>query len=140
VINIDAQSILVPSVELAKALDLEMLNLLGPLMSNTTMEFQQAMGMQQSLTLDDTTYGKMIKNVLKVYNKTPEEWLPNPWLKGYDVQEQPLIQDVQPQVGPDGMPIQQPGMPQGMPQQGPQPNSLASRVSSQFANKLTGRK
>jgi hypothetical protein len=80
IINIKPQSILAPSKELNKALTIEMLNLISPMMSNTTLEIDNSKMMGQEKSIDDTTFGKTIKQTLKMYDEDPKEWLPSSWL------------------------------------------------------------
>jgi hypothetical protein len=150
IINIDSQSVLVPSVELSKALDIELMNLLSPMMQTTTAEYLQTIALREDFTLNSATYGKAMKNMLKIYGKTPDEWLPDKWLEGYSAQEdEPLIVDnPQQQAMQQGMqPAQQ--MPLKPEATGGQsnastvlpgsPSSIASRIVGQMANKVTGR-
>ncbi|KKK82299.1 hypothetical protein LCGC14_2804790, partial [marine sediment metagenome] len=64
IINIKAQSILTPSKQVDKALDLEMFNMLIPLLSN-----------------DSQIYSKIAKSLVKLYDKDPKEILPDSWLQ-----------------------------------------------------------
>jgi len=81
IIRIKPQSLLSPSKYLDRALDLEMLNITTPLLSNVSAEMGAAKQMGVSLELDDTTYGKTIKNAFKLYDKDPKDWMPNSWFK-----------------------------------------------------------
>ena len=91
VIKIKGQSVLTPSKQLDKALDLEMTNITIPLMGQVNQEKQMAQMTQQPFNLDDSTYGKTLKQILKMYEKDPQEWLPNSWLEQPQPEEQPLI-------------------------------------------------
>jgi len=158
IINIDAQSILTPSKELSKALDLEMLNIVAPLMSNTTAELIQGTAMGEEKSINETTFGKLVKNILKIYDKDPADWLPDSWL------ERPSMLEGQPLIVPQGQVMQgmQPGAPQGMSQGAPQPlqgqpmpqpgqtmagqvtmpqrpGGVGSKLVSGFVNRLMGR-
>ena len=90
IIKIKPQSILTPSKQLDKALDLEMLNMVIPLLGQPPEIFQ-----------------KVVKNILKLYEKTPEDWLPDSWLEEKQQQaERPLFvpQGEQPMMGERPMP------------------------------------
>jgi len=80
IIKVKAQSILSVSKELQKAMDLEMVNLISPLMDRINQEM--AMYQQQGIdvSLNDITHGKIVKNILKIYDKDPKDWLPDRWL------------------------------------------------------------
>ena len=84
IINIEAQSILTPSKQLDKALDLEMYNMLIPLISP----------MPDPMTGQDfkpQLYGKIAKNIVKLYDKDPKDILPDAWMQEQQPQEQPLF-------------------------------------------------
>ncbi len=68
IINIKAESILTPSKQLNKALEMEMYNVLIPLLAQPPQLFQ-----------------KIAKAIVKLYDKDPKDVLPAPWL----VEEQP---------------------------------------------------
>lgn len=63
-INIKAQSLLTPSKQIDKALDLEMYNMLIPLLANDPMQ-----------------YSKIAKSIVKLYDKDPKDILPENWLQ-----------------------------------------------------------
>lgn len=119
IINIKAQSLLTPSKEIDKALELEMYNLLIPL-----------------LMQPPEIYAKVAKGITKLYDKDPKEILPDMWLQDNIPMgvNQPLI-----------VPADQAGVPMpmsgGAPRmvssvQGPQnPRSLAGKISAR-ATKL----
>jgi len=95
IIKVKAQSILSVSKELQKAMDLEMINLLSPLLERVNQEIlliQQAGG---EVNLNNTTYGKVIKNLLRIYDKDPKDWLPDGWLTKEAIRT-PLVKPVQP--------------------------------------------
>ncbi len=100
IIKIKGQSVLTPSKQLDKALDLEMTNITIPLMGQIAQEAQMAMMTGGQFNLDDSVYGKTLKQILKIYEKDPQEWLPNSWLEQPEEQEQPLIvpQGMNPQL------------------------------------------
>jgi hypothetical protein len=91
IINIKSQSLLSPSKQVDKALELEMYNLLIPLLGNP---------------LGPLTYGKVAKNITKLYDKDPRDVLPEEWLldpkelmmqqqmaQQQAIQDQPLVVD-----------------------------------------------
>lgn len=63
IVNIESQSVLTPSKQIDKALDLEMWNILLPL-----------------LVQPPQLYAKAAKNIVRLYDKDPEEVLPDSWL------------------------------------------------------------
>lgn len=83
IINIKSQSILTPSKQVDKALDLEMYNILIPLLAQPP-----------------ELYGKIAKSITKLYDKDPKDVLPDAWINPESSQNQPLF------VGQQG---QQPG-------------------------------
>ena len=99
VISIKAQSVLTPSKQVDKALELEMYNMLIPLLSQMQQEYMLMQQMGQQPSLDNLTHGKTAKAIIKLYDKDPKEIIPDTWLG-------------------EGMPPQQPGIP-GMPGQPP---------------------
>jgi hypothetical protein len=75
IINIKPQSILTPSKELDKALEMEMYNMLIPLFVQPSELFSKA-----------------AKNIVKLYDKDPKDILPDSWLEETPKEsEQPLI-------------------------------------------------
>uniref|UniRef100_A0A7V3N5V9 Portal protein n=1 Tax=candidate division CPR3 bacterium TaxID=2268181 RepID=A0A7V3N5V9_UNCC3 len=74
IIHVDPQTILTPSKQLDKALELEMYNILIPLLTNPP-----------------ELYSKVAKNIVKLYDKDPKDILPDSWL------EEALPQPVLPQ-------------------------------------------
>jgi len=64
VIKIKAQSVLTPSKQIDKALDLEMYNVLIPLLAQPP-----------------EIYGKIAKSIIKLYDKDPRDVLPDIWLQ-----------------------------------------------------------
>jgi len=63
VVRIIPESILVVSRELDKAMDLEMINILSPMLAQPPY-----------------LYVKIAKQLLKIYDKDPKDWLPDNWL------------------------------------------------------------
>ena len=80
VISIKGQSILTPSKQLDKTLELEMYNMLIPLLA-------------QPLQV----YSKIAKNICKLYEKDPKDILPDDWLSGS--QNQDLIVPIEQMMG-----------------------------------------
>ena len=80
IINVKSQSILTPSKQVDKALELEMYNMLIPLLANPP-----------------ELYQKVAKNIVKLYDKDPRDILPDMWLmepeelQAQAQQNQPLI-------------------------------------------------
>lgn len=117
IINIKAESILSPSKQIDKALDLEMYNMLIPLVAQPP-----------------ELYLKIAKNLCKLYDKDPRDILPDLWLQ--PVQEQPLFVPQQQAGSSQQTPIQSPQAPQFVSRtQAPEnPKGMAGRIMS----KLTG--
>ena len=107
-IQIKSQSLLSPSKQVQKALELEMYNMLIPLMQGIAQERLMRMQAGLPVGIDDLTNGKTAKEIIKLYDKDPREIFPDEWLRE---QEQPLF------------------LPQQQPQQG-QPNSPQRLVSN----------
>lgn len=75
IINIKPESILSPSQQIDKAMDMEMYNILIPLLANPPQ-----------------LYSKIAKSIIKRYDKDPRDILPDEWLSDQSSQEeQPLI-------------------------------------------------
>ena len=108
-INIKAQSILTPSKQVDKALDLEMYNMLIPLLQGIGQErlMLQQQGLPNNINVLPT--GKTAISIIKLYDKDPKEIIPEAWFTDEAPPQatQPLF------VGgeqPQGMPVE---MPQG---------------------------
>lgn len=100
-IQIQAESILVPSPALDRQQKLELFNLITPLMANPQ--------------IPADLVKKAVKQIIKVYDEDPEDWLPETWLQ--DTPQQPQVQQPQqgsPPLQSGGSPQMQPGM--GLPQ------------------------
>jgi hypothetical protein len=96
IVNVKAQSILTGSKQVDKALELEMYNILIPLLAQPS-----------------ELYKKTAKNLVKLYDRDPRDILPDLWLQEVSPEEQPLVvpmNQVQGQ-GAQGQPPQ--GGPQG---------------------------
>jgi hypothetical protein len=72
IIHVDPQTILTPSKQLDKALELEMYNILIPLLTNPP-----------------EIYSKVAKNIVKLYDKDPKDILPDSWL--VEMPPQPVL-------------------------------------------------
>ena len=108
IVNVKSQSILTPSKQVDKALELEMWNMLIPLMAQDPMIYQKA-----------------AKSIIKLYDKDPRDVLPDTWLLSPEelqmtaMQGQPLIV---PQEQVNG------GSQGGAVNQAPQAQTLTSRT------------
>ena len=93
IINIKAQSILTPSKQVDKALDLEMYNMLIPLMQGMAQE--RIMFQQQQLpnNVYALTNGKTALSIVKLYDKDPKDIIPDDWFKDAQLPQamQPLF-------------------------------------------------
>lgn len=79
VITVKSQSLLSPSKQIQKAQELEMYNLLIPVMAQAAQERMvlQQTGMPNSL--DHLTAGKTIKEIISLYDKDPRDIIPDGW-------------------------------------------------------------
>lgn len=103
IISIKSQSLLTPSKQVDKALDLEMFNILSPMLQGMAMERAMKLSAGQPANIDDLTMGKTATMVIKLYDKDPKEIFPDEWLKDTP---QPLMIQAPSQLGPDGQPVQ----------------------------------
>lgn len=86
-----AKSIIAPSSELEKQRKMELFNIMVPLLGN-----------------DPSLFAKPVKQLITVNEEDPKDWLPDAWIQFLDQQGQSLFVPnpaMQPQVGPDGQPI-----------------------------------
>lgn len=155
VINIKAQSLLTPSKQVEKALDLEFWNMFIPLLTQLDQERQLYLQQQQlsggggqGFDIDNLPHGKAAKQLAKLYDKDPRDVFPDDWMEeGPDVTEPQQMQPPQlpPQLGqPQGQPPvpgQQPGGPQdliipsGQPQaQAPQADTFVGQTELPSGN------
>ena len=86
-IQIQAESILIPSKSLDRQQKLELFNLVTPLIINPQLSPDLVM--------------KPLKQILKVYDENPKDWLPDAWF--LPPQEQQMVQG-QPQQQPNQLP------------------------------------
>ena len=88
IINIKSQSVLMPSKQLDKTLDMEMYNMLIPL-----------------LVQPPELYAKIAKSIVKLYDKDPKDVLPEVWVNPPPPQPEPLFIPTQDaELPPGGMP------------------------------------
>lgn len=139
IISIKSQSLLSPSKQVDKAMDLEMYNVLIPLMQGIAQERAMLMQAGQPAGIDDLTGGKTAKQIIKLYDKDPKDIMPTPWLIDTAAQNQvPGQQPTQPGAGgPPPMPNQSPLFVSGGgqdTQQAPnaQPETAATGIGSFF--------
>jgi hypothetical protein len=81
IINIKSQSILSPSKQVDKALELEMYNMLIPLLQSIAQERMIMTQTGQPTDVDNLTNGKTAKEIIKLYDKDPRDILPTTWLE-----------------------------------------------------------
>ena len=128
VISVKSQSVLSPSKQVDKALELEMWNMLIPL-------FVQP----------PELYVKSAKSICKLYDKDPNDVLPDMWLQStVPPEQQSLIVPQQPQISPDGQPMggqmaqtpptQAPTL-TSRPQQPQRPTGLVGKIMSRIAGR-----
>lgn len=127
VINIKSQSLLSPSKQVEKALDLEMFNLLSPMMQQIAMERDVKKQAGLPSNLDDLTMGKSAKMIVKLYDKDPKDVFPDEWLKET---EPPIIVPAQPMVMPGMQPPEAAQAPKMVPSVQPpaNPTSLTGSI------------
>lgn len=140
IVNIKSQSLLSPSKQVDKALNLEMFNLLNPIMQQTAMERAVAVQSGQPARLDDLTSGKTIKEIIKLYDKDPRDIIPDAWLT--DSQPPPpLFMQAQPN-GSQAPAQQPPGSASSTvvdsTQAPQQPQGLASRIMGKLSAPFRG--
>ena len=80
VITIKSQSLLTPSKQVEKALEMEMYNILSPIMMQIAQERQMQMQTGMGFDIDNATQGKVAKNIIKLYDKDPRDVFPEDWL------------------------------------------------------------
>ena len=115
IINIKSQSLLTPSKQIDKALDLEMYNILIPLFVEPP-----------------EIYKKVGEAICKLYDKDPKDILPEIWLQ--DPQENQSLFVPQEQVMQEQMAQQAPQKPAGgSPLQAANPQSLIGKISSRLS-------
>ena len=90
-INIKAQSILTPSKEVNKAMELEFFNVLNPLLATLAQERQLALTIGENPILDNLPHGKAAKSLVKLYEKDPKDIFPQSWTEQPPPIEEPLI-------------------------------------------------
>lgn len=111
IISIKSQSVLTPSKQIDKALDLEMYQVLIPL-----------------FTQPPELYKKVAENIAKLYDKDPQDVLPEHWLV-----ENPIPTPMDPlMVSAEGAPGGAPA-PGAVPPSGLGPDSITSKVSNRMS-------
>lgn len=137
IVNIKSQSLLSPSKQVDKALDLEMFNMLIPLLQGMAQERMMRQQAGMPTDIDNLTTGKTAKEIIKLYDKDPDDIFPEAWLVE---QEQPLF--LNSNGGQPGTGMEQPQAP-GAPQaetmipstQPPaNPTSLAGNIAQGATN------
>ena len=137
IITIKSQSLLTPSKQLDKALNLEFSQAMIPLLAQIEQERMMAMQMGQPTTLDNLPHGKLAKSICKDYDKDPRDVLPDSWLDDQGEEEQPLIVPIEQAQQQMGMPGQMPAMgqsavPASVAMQS-QPQSLVGKLMSKIS-------
>lgn len=110
IINIKAQSILSPSKQIDKSLELEMYNMLIPLLVQPT-----------------EIYQKVAKNIIKLYEKDPRDILPDAWLQETAQKQELFMPTNQQRAGGEAERF----VPTTTPAE--QPQGLAQRIVSRLA-------
>lgn len=115
IIKVKGQSVLMISKELQKAMDLEFNNVIWPMLHDNP-----------AIAL------KPAKQLCKIYDKDPKDWLPDEWLQEKN-KDSLFIQQPQQIQG------QEQGQPQGqpqMPQQGAKPPNMIQKMAGQIRKAL----
>ena len=81
VVQIKSQSLLSPSKQVDKALELEMYNVLVPLMQQMGQERMMKQQAGMPVDIDNLTTGKTAKSIVKLYDKDPRDIFPDEWLQ-----------------------------------------------------------
>ena len=132
-IQIKPQSLLTPSKQVEKALELEMYNILIPLMQGLAQEFMMKAAAGTPPSLDDLSVGKVAKAIVKLYDKDPRDIFPDLWLQPPQPPPPPDGLFVQAGQGgaPPGAPPGAPGAPTAAPQSAtPQAGGIVSNLLS----------
>ncbi|MFZ2151792.1 MAG: hypothetical protein WAV09_01645 [Minisyncoccia bacterium] len=120
IINVKAQSILTPSKQVDKALDLEFYNMLIPLLQNPP-----------------ELYNKIAKEMCKLYDKDPKDVLPELWVNDQMLEQQQMAQ----QQAAEPLMVAGGGAPQAETMvSSPEPTSpttLGGNIGNMMANSLT---
>lgn len=119
VVNVKSQSILTPSKQIDKALELEMWNILIPLMAQPPQ-----------------IYAKAAKAIIKLYDKDPRDILPQIWLLSEEeivAQQQAEIPLIVPQGQTNGAASTQAQTLTSSPTQPANPQGLAGKIMSRLA-------
>lgn len=104
IVSVKPQSMLAPSKQVEKALDLEMFNVLIPILQSLEQERMLAVQTGQPAGLEDLSTGKAAKMLVEVYDKDPKDIFPDAWL----AEEQPQPSLFLPQNSPAAQPQTQP--------------------------------
>ena len=126
IINVKAQSILTGSKQVDKALELEMYNILIPLLAQPP-----------------EIYSKLGKNLVRLYDKDPRDILPDSWIaqESQNPQDEPLFVPAQQAQGMAGVMGQTPQTPSASPLEAPKAATLAEIPSrpTNLAQKIVAR-
>lgn len=142
VITIKSQSLLSPSKQIEKAQELEMFNVLIPVMQATAQERMLLTQGGQPAGIDDLTNGKTIKEIIKLYDKEPRDIIPDAWLKDPEQQAPPSLflpsQHPAAAGAQPGSPMQPPMAPQGATPPPPQAQTVVPPKPGFGSNLLKG--
>jgi hypothetical protein len=131
VINIKPQSVLTPSKQVDKAMDLEFYNSAIPVIAQVALERQTAEQLQQPTDIDNLPHGKILKSMIMTYERDVDEVIPDAWLEEQSVGDQPLFVPsiTAEQEAPQGP--QAPQAPQAQPNpQAPNSQNIAQKAIS----------
>jgi hypothetical protein len=117
VISIKAQSILTPSKQLDKTLELEMYNMLIPL-----------------LVQPPQIYSKVAKNICKLYEKDPADVLPDEWVNGPS--QELIVPNEQAGMDPNAAPGQAPTLTNKVQTPSANPTSLGGKIINKMTKPL----
>lgn len=139
--NVKAQSILSPSKQIEKALNVEFYNLFIPLLTTLAQERLLALQSGQSATIDELPHGRAAKDLAKLYDKDPRDVFPTSWLQEpkqenpEQPQEEPLFIDASQGAAQEPPAANQPQL--GETGSQPQPNT--ANAISERPQSLVGR-
>lgn len=142
IINIKSQSLLTPSKQIDKALELEMYNAINPYITSPDPQASEK-------------YGKIVKSIAKLYDKDPRDILPDSWLNpqpqpqpgmpmashepGGATGQQPLIIPANQNPNPNQQQPAQGGTPPQAGSPPAQPGAVPAAAISQQPTSLVGR-
>lgn len=130
VINIKSQSLLSSSKQVDKALEIEMYNLLIPILQGMAQERAMMIQGGQPAKIDNLTTGKTAKAIVKLYDKDPRDIFPDDWLSEQQPQPSLFLNS----NGPAGPGSSTPSNPQDLMTQPGQPQAQQAQTAIPSTN------